>query len=251
MFLSELPTASENKRLIECVVLRLEQVKLKSKINLDEMHNIGQIIVDIQSAGVEVLINLLIECPTIYSDEVVSTAVLTAILNDMKNQNFSSKIVNSGLRFLALYAKNFPQMLKKVLDEHQVTESFLGLLEMVQDYEIITNGITILTAIYANNEASEEQHEKIWNLLLKHWESKSLRVIWESLNSMFDIYSDEKYDTVLSRLDLIPILENSIEKYYRMLDSEQDNYEDEEIEFFSETLNNLEGFLEYKRSHMN
>lgn len=161
MFLSELPTTSENKRLIECVVLRLEQVKLKSKINLDEMHNIGQIIVDIQSAGVEVLINLLIECPTIYSDEVVSTAVLTAILNDMKNQNFSSKIVNSGLRFLALYAKNFPQMLKKVLDEHQVTESFLGLLEMVQDHEIITNGITILTAIYANNEASEEQHEKI------------------------------------------------------------------------------------------
>lgn len=68
---------------------------------------------------------------------------------------------------------------------------------------------------------------------------------------MFDIYSDEKYDTVLSRLDLVPILENSIEKYYRMLDSEQDNYEDEEIEFFSETLNNLEGFLEYKRSHMN
>ena len=250
MFLSEISSLNWSKRLIDWVILRLDNVKLKSKINLDEMHNIGQIIVDIQSAAVEVLINLLIEWEDIFTNEAITGAVLSSLLNDMKHQHFNSKIVNSGLRFLALFAKHFPQVLKQVLEEHKVTDSFLSLIEMVQNHEVITHGITIITAIYSNSEATMEQHEKVWFLLLKHLGSENLRVIWETLNALFDIYPNEAYDEVLSKLNVIPILENSVDNFYQKLESEQENYDNDELEFFEETLNNLQGFLEYKRSNM-
>jgi len=208
------------------------------------------VFIDVQSVALEVLINLLVLCPTIFSEEEKSKVILNILLKSMKHQNYSSRIVESGLRFLALYAKNYPQFLRQVLEDHKAGESFLSLIEVAKEHETITHGISIITAVYASTQMSEEDNEKICKLLLFHCQSKSLRVICESLNALFDIYSDETYDAVLARLELVSSLENAIEFLYQKLEAEQKSYDEEEIEFFGETLYNLEEFLKYKRSHM-
>lgn len=83
-----------------------------------------------------------------------------------------------------------------------------------------------------------------------HLQSNNLRVACESLNAMFDIYSEETYDNVLRKLQVVPKLEAGIEILADMCQKQAHHYEEEELEFFEETLYNLEEFIKYKKSNM-
>ena len=48
----------------------------------------------------------------------------------------------------------------------------------------------------------------------------------------------------------MPTLENYLPHLQEILETESHNYEEGEMEFFGETLGNLEGFIEYKRENM-
>lgn len=87
--------------------------------------------------------------------------VLDVLLKALKHQSFNSRIVECGLRFLALYAKNYPDLLRQVLLEHQAGDSFLELVQSVRDQEMIAHGITIISALFTNAEQTEEDNEKI------------------------------------------------------------------------------------------
>jgi hypothetical protein len=153
---------------------------MKIKINLEEMHGIGVIIIDIQSAACEVLINLLISCPEIFynSDhEEDSATVLDIVLKALKHQKYTSRFVECGLRFLALYAKNYPQILRKVLNQHQANQSFVELVESVRDQEMIAHGLSICSAIFSTPEHSKEDNEQVLKLLMYYLKSNNLRVI--------------------------------------------------------------------------
>lgn len=86
--------------------------------------------------------------------------------------------------------------------------------------------------------------------MMHHCQSENMRVVCEALNAMFDVYSEETYDKVLANLNVISTLESGLEAMSNKIEQEQDKYEDEEIEFFGETLFNLEQFLKYKHENM-
>lgn len=179
-FTSKFPVAGGETTLFEQVLARIKPIKMKLKINLEDIHGIGRVIIDVQAAACEVLINLLIAYPAMFYDpthEDECKQIADVILKSLKNQSFNSKIVETGLRFLGLYAKNYPQLLRKVLEENKATNSFLELVESVRDQEMIAHGLTIISAIYTNVDQSEEDNERVCKILMHYLQSNSLRVI--------------------------------------------------------------------------
>lgn len=226
---------------------------MKTKVNLEEIHGIGGLIIDVQYSACEVLINLLISAPQMFFDpenQADSKTVVKTILNALKFQNYASRFVEWGLRFLGLYSKNFPELMREALEENKASESFLQLVESVKDTEMIVHGLTILSTMFSTTEHTAEDNERIWKLLLHYVQSPNLRVIWESLNAIFDIYSEENFDSVLEKLNIMPTLENNLPEYAKMLESQVNDYEEEEMGFFAEILQNLEEFIKYKKEHM-
>lgn len=253
VFTSKFPVEGGETTLFEQVLSRIRPVKMKLRLNLEEIHGIGRVVIDVQAAACEVMINLLIAYPGMFYDaahEDECKQIVDVILKALKNQSFNSRIVETGLRFLGLYAKNYPQLLRKVLEENKAIDSFLELVESVRDQEFIAHCITIISAIYTNADYSEEDNERVCKILMHYLQSNNLRVICESLNALFDIYSEETYDKVLAKLNLVPTLEGGQDALFLKLNNENRNYDEEEIEFFEETLLNLEEFCKYKRSHM-
>lgn len=232
---------------------RLRTIQLKLKVNLEEMHGIGGVIIDVQTAACEVLINQLIICPEVFEVETnkeKSDYIIDTLLNTMKNQNYNTRIVECGFRFLALFAKNYPEILRKSLEGHKMGDLFLEIVGTAKNTEIIAHSITVISAVYANVSQTEEENEKVCKLLIQHLQSPSLRVVCETLNALFDIYSEETYDNVLKKLNLIPTLEQGIPELYDRLQKQKNDHDEEELEFFEEILFNLEEFCKYKRGHM-
>ncbi|CAI2361021.1 unnamed protein product [Moneuplotes crassus] len=235
------------------ILKHLQSVTMKTKVNLEEIHGIGGLVIDVQYSACEVLIDLLIAAPQMFFDpenEKDSRVVVETVLNALKFQNYASRFVECGLRFLGLYSKNFPEMMRSVLEENKASESFLQLVESVKDTEMIVHGLTILSAMFSTTEHTAEDNERICKLLLHYIQSPNLRVICESLNAIFDIYSEENFDPVLVKLDIVPKLETSLSLYHQMMKDQVHLYEEEEMEFFGEILENLEEFIKYKKEHM-
>jgi hypothetical protein len=252
-FLEAVQVGDEVATLFGMVLKRIEVVQMKVKVDLEDMHGIGKVVFDVQTAAWEVLINLLVSYPDMFYDENSeedSKRVVDTLLNSLKHQSYNSKIVECGLRFLALYAKNYPNVLKLVLEEHKAGDSFLELIESVKDQEIIAHGLSIISALYTKVEQTLEENKKVCMLLIHHCQSPYLRVVWESLNAFFDIYSEENYDSVLEELKAIPFLENELKRLEKQFQEDQDKYEEEELEFFGEVFFNLEQFIKYKHDHM-
>lgn len=62
---------------------------------------------------------------------------------------------------MALYAKNFPDILRKTLEEHKAGDSFLELVQAVKESDMIANGITIVSALFNNSEHSIEDNARV------------------------------------------------------------------------------------------
>ena len=158
--------------------------------------------------------------------------------------------------------------MQKVLFENQATESFLTLVQSVNDPEIVANGLSIISATFSNVDMNTKDtnissdsgqnetkgmpdNSMLLKLLVHHMKSNNLRVICESLNAMFDLYADERHDSVLSENNVINMLEESLSTLVQKIEDDKQNYDEGEIEYFEEVLYNLEHFIKYKRENMN
>jgi hypothetical protein len=227
---------------------------MKIKIRFEDLQGIGDTIMDIQSASCECLISLLISMPEIFEKFESANkdkSVVETILSTIEFQNTDSFVVECGLRFIALYAKHDPQLLQKLLIEKKSGESLLNLVESAVDPEIIANGLAIVATCFPSMELTNDENDRILTMiLLHHIKSPSLRVICECINAIFDLYSDEKYDSVLATHGVVDMLEGSLGKLKDKIQTDKHEYDEGEIEYFEELLQNLEQFLKYKRENM-
>jgi hypothetical protein len=95
---------------------------------------------------------------------------------------------------------------------------------------------------------SIEQNKIFGNVYLKKLSDSSIRIVCESLNNIFEIYGDDKYQQVFIDLNIyeklsifVTVLENKIKQ------SMNDNDDEELIEFAKEQYSNLLIFLKEKK----
>ena len=148
---SQISRNGSKTTLFDEILHRLTSIKMKIKIRFEELQGIGDTITDIQSSTCELLISMLIGYPEIFemfeqTGQNQNKAVVEAILSTIRHQAYDSLVVDSGLRFIALYAKHDPETCQKVLIENQASDSFLKLVESVTDPEVIANGLAIIAA---------------------------------------------------------------------------------------------------------
>ena len=103
--------------------------------------------------------------------------MLDTVLKALRHQNYASRFVECGLRFLGLYSKTHPEVLREVLEENKASESFMELVESIKDQEMIAHGLTIISAMFSTREHSLEDNERICKLLLHYLQSKNFRVV--------------------------------------------------------------------------
>jgi len=95
-FTTQVETAFGKTTLFEQVMKRVEKIQMKLKINLEDMHGIGRVIIDVQAAACEVLINLLVSCPQLFHDNInvaEGEHIANTLLETLKNQSYNTKIV--------------------------------------------------------------------------------------------------------------------------------------------------------------
>lgn len=67
---------------------------------------------------------------------------------------------------------------------------------------------------------------------------------------MFDIYSEENYDSVLKEANFLQVFTDSKPALEQKVREAESSHEEEELASFAETMENLDGFLAYKQERL-
>ena len=108
------------------------------------------------------------------------------------------------------------------------------------------NAVAVLSCLNKTPHTLEV-NRAVCQQLLTCCRSKSLALVNEALNAFFDIYCEETYDEVLQSEGVIPLMTQGLPHFLSLVakESSADLKEAGEL-----TGSNLQGFIEYKHSHM-
>jgi hypothetical protein len=93
---------------------------------------------------------------------------------------------------------------------------------------------------------TKEQNNSLLKVFFSKLSDTSIRVICQSLNSIFDTYKDSNWNDVLMENNFLQNIIPFCEKF-KTISTFKDQ---EEVEVFQETLMNLFEFIKYKQNEM-
>ena len=141
--------------------------------------------------------------------------------------------------------------MKKIEARH--SECLATLATAGVDDDIRTNCIGIIGCL-GTRPHSLQQNMAIASLFLDRLQhDDSLGVLAETLNAVFDVYSEENYDEVIAKLDMIMVLKKFSVKLASMIQLQQRNRTVDKalLEHIKEAKINLNRFIKYKLKEKN
>jgi hypothetical protein len=142
---------------------------------------------------------------------------------------------------LCALCKKYPEIVSFQTEKQKIIPGLLqGIHRKVDDLSI--NFLGVLSCV-AKDELTAEVVQKIVECLVLSCGDENLEVNTEALNVFFDVFNDEKYDSVLRAIEVMPMMAAGVEDFSKKICS----CEDLEVrEHAQEALENLVEFIKYK-----